>query len=82
MKNAHILHYKYSPKLDRLVLKCMPNLHNILDWAKSRFELESNLTIFVKNKLWMNETRRAKIAVIQNVEIRRAAPLGVKNNNQ
>ena len=79
----HILHYKYNPKLDSLALKCMPNLLNILDRVenftiKTRFELESNPTTFVKNKLQMKEMWLAKAAIIQNVKFLHAVPLGVK----
>ena len=79
----YILQCKHSPKLDPLVLKCMPNLHNILDWAeifttKTRFELNFNPIIFIKNRLWMKEIWHAKIAIIQNVEFCKVAPLGIK----
>ena len=48
--------------------------------TKTRFELESNPTIFVKNGLWMKEIWPAKVAVIKNVEFQHAAPLGIKVN--
>ena len=53
----HILQNKLSAKLDPLALKCMPNLHNILNGGKiiitkTQFELESNSN---KNKHWMKE---------------------------
>ena len=79
----HILHNKYSPKLDLLALKCMPILHDIFDWAEIftteiRFESKSNSTTFVENELWMKEIRHVRVAVIQNVKFRYAAPLGIK----
>ena len=81
-KMSHILHYKYNPKLDPLALKYMPNLHNILDWAKkfttkTRFELEFNTTNFVKDKLWIKEIWGAQVAVIENVKFWHMVPLGV-----
>ena len=79
---THILHCKYGLKLNPLALKCMPNLLNVLDWAeflttKTKFELESNPTIFVKKKLWMKEKWLAEVVIIQNVEFLHAAPLEV-----
>ena len=83
VKNAPYVTLQIQSKLDPLTLKCMSNLHNILDQAqnfttKTRFELESNPTIFIKKRLWMKEIWHTEVAVIQNVEFKHiTAPLGV-----
>ena len=48
--------------------------------TRTRFELKSNSTIFVKNKLWMKEILHAKVAVIQNVKFQHVVPFEVKLN--
>ena len=50
--------------------------------TKTRFKLESNYTIFVKNGLWMKEIWSAEVALIQNVEFQHAATLGIKEHVQ
>ena len=69
----HNLYYKNSPKSDPLALKCIPNLHNIMDCAKiftieTRFELEFNSIIFVKIKLWIKEIWHIEVTIIYNVD--------------
>lgn len=50
---VQILQRNWSPKLNPIVQKCLPNLYNNLNWYKiftivTRLDLESNLSSFNK----------------------------------